>query len=120
MASVTHMRATATLLVTKFDAGWKFSDASLSGVGRVDAPKGGLLHHIEAGEGCATTRIALVRRSGIAFPRAECAIPDKATTRTTRTIPHRAELPVRLEELRAAIDGLCTCSCWRRPSATSS
>jgi DNA-binding transcriptional MocR family regulator len=102
-----HMRANRDLLVPKFNAVLEILDDRLTGVAEWTRPKGGYFITVEAGEGCATRAVELAREAGIAVTAAGAPYPygDDPRDSTIRIAPSFPSLP----ELRAAIDGLCTC-----------
>ncbi len=102
-----HMRKHRELLVPKFDAVLAILDARLTGAARWTVPRGGYFISLEAGEGCASRAIALAREAGIAVTPAGAPYPygndpHDSTIRIAPSFPS-------LDELREAIDGLCTC-----------
>jgi DNA-binding transcriptional MocR family regulator len=102
-----HMRRHRELLVPKFDAVLAILDARLTDAARWTAPRGGYFISLEAGEGCASRAIALAREAGIAVTPAGAPYPygndpHDSTIRIAPSFPS-------LDELREAIDGLCTC-----------
>jgi DNA-binding transcriptional MocR family regulator len=103
----THMRANRDLLAPKFDAVLDVLDARLAGVAEWTVPHGGYFISLEAGEGCATRAIALATEAGIAVTAAGAPYPyrDDPQDSTIRIAPSFPSL----NDLRAAIDGLCTC-----------
>ena len=102
-----HMRENRALLVPKFDAVLDILDARLAGVAEWTRPKGGYFISVEAGEGCATRAIALAREAGIAVTAAGAPYPYGHDPRDS-TIRIAPSFPS-IEDLRTAIDGLCTC-----------
>jgi len=102
-----HMRENRALLVPKFDAVLEILEARLSGVAEWTRPKGGYFVSLEAGEGCATRAIALAREAGIAVTAAGAPYPYGNDPRDS-TIRIAPSFPS-IADLRAAIDGLCTC-----------
>jgi DNA-binding transcriptional MocR family regulator len=102
-----HMRENRALLVPKFDAVLEILDARLSGVAEWTQPKGGYFVSLEAGEGCATRAVALAKEAGIAVTAAGAPYPygndpHDSTIRIAPSFPS-------IDDLRTAIDGLCTC-----------
>jgi DNA-binding transcriptional MocR family regulator len=102
-----HMRAHRELLAPKFDAVLAILNDRLSGVAEWSVPKGGYFITLEAGEGCATRAIELAREAGIVVTAAGAPYPYgkdplDSTVRIAPSFPS-------LEDLTAAIDGLCTC-----------
>ena len=73
----------------------------------MDPPEGGYFISLEAGEGCATRAVALAKEAGIAVTAAGSPYPygDDPRDSTIRIAPTFPSLA----DLRAAIDGLCTC-----------
>jgi DNA-binding transcriptional MocR family regulator len=102
-----HMRANRDLLVPKFDAVLEILQSRLSGAAEWTTPKGGYFITLEAGEGCATRAISLAKEAGIAVTAAGAPYPygDDPHDSTIRIAPSFPSL----DELKAAIDGLCTC-----------
>jgi DNA-binding transcriptional MocR family regulator len=102
-----HMRANRDLLVPKFDAVQSILEERLTGVATWTRPTGGYFISLEAGEGYATRAIALAKEAGIAVTAAGAPFPygDDPLDSTIRIAPSFPPL----DELRAAIDGLCTC-----------
>jgi DNA-binding transcriptional MocR family regulator len=102
-----HMRENREILVPKFDAALEILDARLAGAAEWTKPKGGYFISLEAGESCATRAVELAREAGIAVTAAGAPYPygddpRDSTIRIAPTFPSIADL-------RAAIDGLCTC-----------
>ncbi|HEY5230466.1 MAG TPA: aminotransferase class I/II-fold pyridoxal phosphate-dependent enzyme [Galbitalea sp.] len=102
-----HMRENRALLVPKFDAVLEILAARLTGVAEWTRPKGGYFITLEAGEGCATRAVALAKEAGIAVTAAGAPYPyghdpHDSTIRIAPSFPS-------IDDLRAAIDGLCTC-----------
>jgi DNA-binding transcriptional MocR family regulator len=115
-----HMRENRDLLVPKFDAVLEILQARLAGVAEWTTPKGGYFITLEAGEGCATRAVALAKEAGIAVTAAGAPYPygDDPHDSTIRIAPSFPSLT----ELKAAIDGLCTCILLaqaERPSSVS-
>jgi len=102
-----HMRRHRELLVPRFDAVLEILGKRLSGVAEWSVPKGGYFITLEAGEGCAARAIALAAEAGIAVTAAGAPYPYGLDPRDS-TIRIAPSFPS-LDELRAAIDGLCTC-----------
>jgi DNA-binding transcriptional MocR family regulator len=102
-----HMRENRALLVPKFDAALEILDARLAGAAQWTRPKGGYFISLEAGEGCATRAIALAGEAGIAVTAAGAPYPygDDPRDSTIRIAPSYPSI----DDVRAAIDGLCTC-----------
>jgi DNA-binding transcriptional MocR family regulator len=102
-----HMRANRDLLVPKFNAVLEILQERLGNAAQWTTPKGGYFITLEAGEGCATRAVALAKEAGIAVTAAGAPYPygDDPHDSTIRIAPSFPELP----ELKAAIDGLCTC-----------
>jgi DNA-binding transcriptional MocR family regulator len=102
-----HMRANRELLVPKFDAVLAILDDRMAGAAEWTCPRGGYFITLEAGDGCATRAIALAREAGIAVTAAGAPYPygDDPHDSTIRIAP---SFPA-LDELKTAIDGLCTC-----------
>lgn len=102
-----HMRENRDLLVPKFDAVLEILEARLVDVAEWTRPTGGYFITLEAGEGCATRAIALAKDAGIAVTAAGAPYPygDDPHDSTIRIAPSFPPL----DELRTAIDGLCTC-----------
>jgi DNA-binding transcriptional MocR family regulator len=102
-----HMRENRDLLVPKFDAVLEILEARLTDVAEWTRPTGGYFITLEAGEGCATRAIALAKDAGIAVTAAGAPYPygDDPHDSTIRIAPSFPPL----DELRTAIDGLCTC-----------
>jgi DNA-binding transcriptional MocR family regulator len=102
-----HMRENRALLVPKFDAALEILQTRLGESAAWTRPKGGYFISLEAGEGCATRAIALAREAGIAVTAAGAPYPygDDPRDSTIRIAPSFPSI----EDLRAAIDGLCTC-----------
>jgi DNA-binding transcriptional MocR family regulator len=102
-----HMRANRALLAPKFDAVLEILDARLGDAATWTRPKGGYFISLEAGDGCATRAIELARDAGIAVTAAGAPYPYGNDPRDS-TIRIAPSFPS-IEDLRAAIDGLCTC-----------
>jgi DNA-binding transcriptional MocR family regulator len=102
-----HMRANRALLVPKFDAALEILSARLGEAAEWTRPKGGYFISLEAGEGCATRAVALAKEAGIAVTAAGAPYPYGNDPRDS-TIRIAPSFPS-IEDLRAAIDGLCTC-----------
>jgi DNA-binding transcriptional MocR family regulator len=102
-----HMRENRALIVPKFDAVFEILDARLAGAAEWTRPKGGYFISLEAGEGCATRAVALAKEAGIAVTAAGSPYPygDDPRDSTIRIAPTFPSLA----DVRAAIDGLCTC-----------
>jgi DNA-binding transcriptional MocR family regulator len=102
-----HMRANRDLLVPKFDAVLEILQARLAGLAEWTTPKGGYFITLEAGEDCATRAVALAKEAGIAVTAAGAPYPygDDPHDSTIRIAPSFPSL----DELKTAIDGLCTC-----------
>jgi DNA-binding transcriptional MocR family regulator len=102
-----HMRENRALIVPKFDAALEILEARLGGAAEWNRPKGGYFISLEAGEGCATRAVALAKEAGIAVTAAGAPYPygDDPRDSTIRIAPTFPSL----DDLRAAIDGLCTC-----------
>ena len=102
-----HMRENRDLLVPKFDAVLEILDERLGDAAEWTKPKGGYFITLEAGDGCATRAVALAKEAGIAVTAAGAPYPygDDPRDSTIRIAPSFPSLP----ELKAAIDGLCTC-----------
>jgi DNA-binding transcriptional MocR family regulator len=102
-----HMQAHRELLVPKFDAVLEILEERLGDRATWTRPKGGYFITLEAGEGCATRAIDLARSAGIAVTGAGAPYPygDDPSDSTIRIAPSFPSI----EDLRAAIDGLCTC-----------
>ena len=102
-----HMRLNRALLAPKFDAVLELLDARLGSAAQWTKPTGGYFISLEAGEGCATRAIALAKEAGIAVTGAGAPYPygkdpHDSTIRIAPSFPS-------LDDLRTAIDGLCTC-----------
>ena len=102
-----HMRHNRALLVPKFDAVLEILEARLDDASTWTRPLGGYFISLEAGEGCATRAIALAKEAGIAVTAAGAPYPYGHDPRDS-TIRIAPSFPS-IEDLRAAIDGLCTC-----------
>jgi DNA-binding transcriptional MocR family regulator len=102
-----HMRANRALLVPKFDAALEILQARLGESAEWTRPQGGYFISLEAGEGCATRAVALAKEAGIAVTAAGAPYPYGHDPRDS-TIRIAPSFPS-IEDLRAAIDGLCTC-----------
>ena len=102
-----HMRENRALIVPKFDAALEILESRLGGAAEWTRPKGGYFISLEAGEGCATRAVALAKEAGIAVTAAGAPYPygDDPRDSTIRIAPTFPSLA----DLRAAIDGLCTC-----------
>jgi DNA-binding transcriptional MocR family regulator len=102
-----HMQKHRALLVPRFDAVLEILSARLGDAAEWTTPKGGYFITLEAGEGCATRAIALAKDAGIAVTGAGAPYPygDDPHDSTIRIAPSFPSL----EDLRAAMDGLCTC-----------
>jgi DNA-binding transcriptional MocR family regulator len=102
-----HMRKNRALIVPKFDAALEILETRLVGAAEWNRPKGGYFISLEAGEGCATRAVALAKEAGIAVTAAGAPYPygDDPRDSTIRIAPTFPSLA----DLRAAIDGLCTC-----------
>jgi len=93
--------------VPKFDAALEILQARLGESAEWTRPKGGYFISLEAGEGCATRAVALAKEAGIAVTAAGAPYPYGHDPRDS-TIRIAPSFPS-IEDLRAAIDGLCTC-----------
>jgi DNA-binding transcriptional MocR family regulator len=102
-----HMRENRALLVPKFEAVLEILDARLAGAAEWTRPAGGYFISLEAGEGCATRAVALAKEAGIAVTAAGAPYPYGHDPRDS-TIRIAPSFPS-IDDLRAAIDGLCTC-----------
>jgi DNA-binding transcriptional MocR family regulator len=102
-----HMRRNRALLVPKFDAAQEILAARLGESAQWTKPKGGYFICLEAGEGCATRAVELAKQAGIAVTAAGAPYPYGNDPRDS-TIRIAPSFPS-IEDLRAAIDGLCTC-----------
>jgi DNA-binding transcriptional MocR family regulator len=102
-----HMRENRQILVPKFDAVLEILEARLAGAAEWTRPRGGYFISVEAGDGCATRAIELAKEVGIAVTAAGAPYPygDDPRDSTIRIAPSFPSIP----DLRAAIDGLCTC-----------
>jgi DNA-binding transcriptional MocR family regulator len=102
-----HMRENRALLVPKFDAALEILDSRLGAAAEWTQPKGGYFISLEAGEGCATRAVELAKEAGIAVTAAGAPYPygDDPNDSTIRIAPSYPSI----DDLRAAIDGLCTC-----------
>lgn len=102
-----HMRENRDLLVPKFDAVLEILEARLADVAEWTRPTGGYFITLEAGKGCASRAIALAKDAGIAVTAAGAPYPygDDPHDSTIRIAPSFPPI----DELRTAIDGLCTC-----------
>jgi DNA-binding transcriptional MocR family regulator len=102
-----HMRANRELLAPKFALVEEILTERLSGAAEWTRPKGGYFVSLEAGDGCATRAIALATEAGIAVTGAGAPYPygDDPRDSTIRIAPSFPSL----DDLRAAIEGLCTC-----------
>ncbi|HEY2642578.1 MAG TPA: aminotransferase class I/II-fold pyridoxal phosphate-dependent enzyme [Galbitalea sp.] len=102
-----HMRENRDLLVPKFDAVLEILEARLEDVAEWTRPTGGYFITLEAGKGCASRAIALAKDAGIAVTAAGAPYPygDDPHDSTIRIAPSFPPI----DELRTAIDGLCTC-----------
>ncbi len=102
-----HMRENRALLVPKFDAVLEILQARLGEAAVWTRPKGGYFISLEAGEGCATRAVALAKDAGIAVTAAGAPYPygDDPKDSTIRIAPSFPSI----DDLRVAIDGLCTC-----------
>jgi DNA-binding transcriptional MocR family regulator len=102
-----HMRENRALLVPKFDAALEILQARLGESAEWTRPKGGYFISLEAGEGCAARAVALAAEAGIAVTAAGAPYPygDDPRDSTIRIAPSFPSV----DDLRAAIDGLCTC-----------
>ena len=102
-----HMRENRALLVPKFDAALEILQARLGDAAEWNRPKGGYFISLEAGEGCATRAVALAKEVGIAVTAAGAPYPygDDPRDSTIRIAPSFPSVG----DLRASIDGLCTC-----------
>ncbi len=102
-----HMRLNRDLLAPKFDVVLELLETRLAGAAEWTRPIGGYFVSLEAGEGCATRAIALAKEAGIAVTGAGAPYPygkdpHDSTIRIAPSFPS-------IDDLRAAIDGLCTC-----------
>jgi DNA-binding transcriptional MocR family regulator len=102
-----HMRENRDLLVPKFDAALQILQERLTGSATWTRPKGGYFISLEAGKGVATRAVALAKEAGIAVTAAGAPYPygndpHDSTIRIAPSFPS-------IDDLRAAIDGLCTC-----------
>jgi DNA-binding transcriptional MocR family regulator len=102
-----HMRANRVILQPKFELTLQILADRLGDSAEWTTPKGGYFVSLEAGEGCATRAIALAKEAGIAVTGAGAPYPygDDPHDSTIRIAPSFPSL----DDLRAAIDGLCTC-----------
>jgi DNA-binding transcriptional MocR family regulator len=102
-----HMRSNRALLKPKFDAVLEILDDRLGDAATWTRPKGGYFISLEAGDGCASRAIELAKEAGIAVTAAGAPYPygDDPQDSTIRIAPSFPSI----EDLRAAIDGLCTC-----------
>jgi DNA-binding transcriptional MocR family regulator len=102
-----HMRANRRILEPKFELTLQILADRLGDSVEWTTPKGGYFVSLEAGEGCATRAIALAKEAGIAVTGAGAPYPygDDPHDSTIRIAPSFPSL----DDLRAAIDGLCTC-----------
>jgi DNA-binding transcriptional MocR family regulator len=102
-----HMRENRALLVPKFEAALEILQARLGESAEWTRPKGGYFISLEAGEGCAARAVALAAEAGIAVTAAGAPYPygDDPRDSTIRIAPSFPSV----DDLRAAIDGLCTC-----------
>jgi len=102
-----HMRGHRALLAPKFEAALEILDARLAGSAQWTVPKGGYFISLEAGEGCATRAVALAKEAGVAVTPAGSPYPygDDPRDSTIRLAPSFPSI----DDLRAAVDALCTC-----------
>lgn len=101
------MRKHRAILAPRFDAVQEILTARLSGVAEWSVPAGGYFVSLEAGEGCASRAVELAAQAGIAVTAAGATFPyhDDPRDSNIRIAPSFASLA----DVRAAIDGLCTC-----------
>jgi DNA-binding transcriptional MocR family regulator len=101
------MRRHRAILAPRFDAVQQILTARLAGVAEWSVPAGGYFVSLEAGEGCASRAVELAKQAGIAVTAAGATFPyhDDPRDSNIRIAPSFASL----EDVRAAIDGLCTC-----------
>jgi DNA-binding transcriptional MocR family regulator len=102
-----HMRANRELLEPKFALVQQLLTERLGEAAEWTQPRGGYFVSLEAGEGCASRAIALAAEAGIAVTQAGAPYPygDDPHDSTIRIAPSFPSI----DDLRAAIDGLCTC-----------
>lgn len=106
---VTHMEKHRTILAPKFDAVTTIFTTKLSpwSAGQWNSPKGGYFVSLDVLDGCARRAVELAQKAGIAVTPAGATFPHgddprDANIRIAPTFPT-------LEELSAALEGLCTC-----------
>jgi DNA-binding transcriptional MocR family regulator len=101
------MRKHRAILAPRFDAVQEILRTRLAGVAEWSVPAGGYFVSLEAGEGCASRAIELAAQAGIAVTAAGATFPyhDDPRDSNIRIAPSFASLA----DVRAAIDGLCTC-----------
>jgi DNA-binding transcriptional MocR family regulator len=102
-----HMRKHRALLAPKFDRVEQILGERLAGHATWTTPLGGYFITLTAPRGTATRAVELAKAAGIAVTPAGAAFPygedpDDAVIRIAPSLPP-------IEELEAAIDGLCSC-----------
>nr|WP_241732169.1 aminotransferase class I/II-fold pyridoxal phosphate-dependent enzyme [Galbitalea soli] len=104
---VAHMAKHRALLEPQFEAVLQILEERLRGVASWTRPRGGYFISLDAGDGVATRAIALAKEAGILVTAAGAPFPygDDPRDSTIRLAPSFPSL----DELRAGIDGLCTC-----------
>jgi DNA-binding transcriptional MocR family regulator len=102
-----HMRRHREILAPRFDAALEILQRRLGDAAEWSVPKGGYFISLEAGEGNATRAIALAKEAGIAVTGAGAPYPYRDDPRDS-TIRIAPSFPS-IEDLRQAIEGLCTC-----------
>ncbi|MEO7122760.1 MAG: aminotransferase class I/II-fold pyridoxal phosphate-dependent enzyme [Lacisediminihabitans sp.] len=95
------------ILAPRFEAVQEILTERLSGAAEWSVPAGGYFVSLEAGEGCAARAVELAKQAGIAVTAAGATFPyhDDSRDSNIRIAPSFATL----EDVRAAIEGLCTC-----------
>lgn len=101
------MQKHRAILAPRFDAVQQILETRLGSAAQWSVPRGGYFVSLEAGEGCATRAVELAKQAGIAVTAAGATFPHHEDPRDSniRIAPSFASL----EDVRTAIDGLCTC-----------
>ncbi|MEO8931456.1 MAG: aminotransferase class I/II-fold pyridoxal phosphate-dependent enzyme [Lacisediminihabitans sp.] len=101
------MQKHRSIMAPRFDAVQQILEARLGAAAEWSVPTGGYFVSLEAGEGCASRAIELAKQAGIAVTAAGSTFPyhDDPRDSNIRIAPSFASL----EDVRAALDGLCTC-----------
>ncbi|WP_349898113.1 aminotransferase class I/II-fold pyridoxal phosphate-dependent enzyme [Parafrigoribacterium soli] len=101
------MQKHRAILAPRFDAVQQILSERLGNAAEWSVPTGGYFVSLEAGEGCASRAVELAKQAGIAVTAAGATFPyhDDPRDSNIRIAPSFASL----KDVRAAIDGLCTC-----------